>query len=261
MKTKIGVAILAYEGFSDLVRCVRSVKFNSKLPVHIIVFDNSEKTTMIRDYVTEAHPDVQYVSVGKNIGCSESRNLMLTHYLERVPNGEYLCIMDQDVECQKGWLKAMVNVAEANHDCGIVAWPMANRYRKVTNTGIVSEVASICNLHNVRSLLDVQEKWGGPWEASMFMHKFDSLICQRLNMLNWHTYLVLEMYKPHIIWPSQPAKILHHHPHAGVRRNAKWREIFGKSKRLYAQIQRREGWKEWVPPGPYLTYTGPVRGH
>jgi hypothetical protein len=253
---KIGVAVLAYEGFSDLLRCIRSIKFNSQLPIVPIVFDNSENTTMIRDYIYKAHKDVVYISLGKNVGCSQSRNIMLTEYLERVPDGEFLCIMDQDVECRRGWLKAMVNVAKAHEDSGIVAWPLANRYRQVTVNGMVSEVASVCNLHRVKPLLEAQERWGGPWEERMFMHKFDSLICQRLNQLQWRTYLVLDKYKAHIPWCDQPALILHHHPHKGVKRNSKWRQIFARSKHLYAQLQQREGWTEWTPPGPYLEYKG-----
>jgi len=257
---KIGVAILAYEGFNDLVRCLRSVKFNSELPVQPIVFDNSEKTTMIRDYVTKAHPDTMYLSVGKNIGCSESRNIMLQEFLKKYPSAEYLCIMDQDVECKKGWLKAMVNVAKKNKRAGVVAWPLANRYRKVTLSGVVSEVASVCNLHRIKPLLEAKKKWGGPWESRMFMHKFDSLICQRLNLLGWRTMLVLGLYNPNTVWPSQPALIVHHHPHTGVRRNPKWKHIFDRSKKLYAKIQRKEGWSEWEPEAPYLDYFGPSRG-
>jgi len=124
MKNKqapIGVAILAYEGFTDLVRCLRSIKFRSELPIKPIVFDNSEKTTQIRDYVQEAHPDAMYLNVGRNIGCSESRNIMLTSFLQEYPNAEYLCIMDQDVECKQGWLKAMMQTMQTHPDCGISA--------------------------------------------------------------------------------------------------------------------------------------------
>ena len=259
MKT-IGVAVLAYEGFSDLMRCIRSIKFNTKLPILPIVFDNSEKTTMIRDYVTKAHPDVMYISVGHNVGCSQSRNLMLSNFLERVPGAEFLAIMDQDVEVKPGWLRAMVNTAASRDNAGIVAWPLANRYRPVTTIGMVSEVASVCNLHRIRPLLEAQERWGGPWEERMFMHKFDSLICQRLNQLQWRTYLVLDRYRPDVLWPEQPALIEHHHPHKGVRRNPKWRKIFQQSKKLYQDLQSNERWSEWTPPGPYLKYTA-GRGH
>lgn len=259
-RAKIGVAILAYEGFTDLVKCLRSVKFNSELPIQPIVFDNSEKTTMIRDYVQDAHPDVMYLSVGKNIGCSESRNHMLSHFLHECPKAEWLCIMDQDVECKKGWLKAMVDVGTKRSNAGVVAWPLANRYRRVTTTGIVSEVASVCNLHRIKPLLEIQKRFGGPWESRMFMHKFDSLICQRLNQINWRTYLVLKMYKPDVVWPNQPALIEHHHPHTGVRRNPKWKKIFDASKKLYAKLQKTEGWSEWQPSGPFLNYIGPRRG-
>jgi len=252
----IGVAILAYEGFSDLLRCIRSIKYNTKLPIQPIVFDNSEKTTMIRDYIQEAHDDVIYINVGKNVGCSASRNMMLSHLLERVPDAEFLCILDQDVECRPGWLTAMVNVASMHENAGIVAWPLANRYRPVTTTGMVSEVASVCNLHRVEPLLQIQERWGGPWEERMFMHKFDSLICQRQNQLGWRTYLVLEMYKPNVPWCDQPGLIVHHHPHKGVRRNPKWKDIFNRSKKIYADLQSREGWCEWTPPGPFIKYNG-----
>jgi GT2 family glycosyltransferase len=254
--SKIGVAVLAYEGFQDLLRCIRSIKFNTDMPILPIVFDNSEQTSMIKEYMHKAHPDALYIGFGKNMGCSASRNVMLAQLLERVPDAEYLVVMDQDVEVKPGWLRMMVATANANTDAGIIAWPLANRYREVTTTGVVSEVASVCNLHRIRPLLTAQERWGGPWEERMFMHKFDSLICQRMNQLGYRTYLVLDLYKPHVCWPDQPALIAHHHPHAGVHRNPHWKKIFERSKALYARLQKQEGWREWTPPGPYLVYSG-----
>ena len=260
-KPPIGVAILAYEGFDDLVAAVRAVKFNTTTAYQLFVFDNSEKMKMIREYLKECHKDVVLLCAKRNVGCSVSRNIMLSEYLKRNPGGEFLCVMDQDVQVKKGWLRAMVQVARAHEDCGIVAWPLANRYFPVTTKGVVSEVASVCNLHRVKALLSIQERWGGPWEERMFMHKFDSLICQRQNLLGWRTYLVLSEYDPNVIWPDQPALIKHNHPHKGVRRNPKWKVIFDRSKRIYADIMKSEGWQQWQPPAPYLKYSGPKRGH
>ena len=75
----------------------------------------------------------------------------------------------------------------------------------------------------------------------MFFHKFDTLVCQRLNLLGWRT---------HIVRGKQLIK--HHHPHAGVRRHPKWQRIFAESKSVLRQIQTEEKWRQrkgWVQAG------------
>lgn len=249
----IGVAILCYEGFSDLVMSLTALKQNTRLrpdQVEFIVFDNSEKTTSIREHVLTAHPDVFYQTIGMNTGCTRSRNIIYHEFLKRHPDAEYLAIIDQDIEVQPGWLGDMLEVAGKHEDCGVVAWPQAYRLKHPPVDGVVSEVASMCNLHALKPLKEVEEKWGGPFDEQFFFHKFDSLICQRLNQLGYRTRLVMKYYRHGVRWERQAGGIVHHHPHQGVRRNPRCNQIIKKSKRLYAQLQRREGWKNWYPAQP-----------
>ena len=183
----VGVAILCYEGYKDLVMSLTAVKKRTSLPdeqVEFIVFDNSERTTKIEEFVREQHPDVIYHKPGKNLGCTESRNIIYHEFLQRHPDAKYLVILDQDIEVLPGWLSDMIEVAEANTDCGVVAWPQAYRLRPEPVDGVVSEVASMCNLHVIEPLRQVEARWGGPFDERFFFHKFDSLICQRLNQLD-----------------------------------------------------------------------------
>lgn len=256
----IGVGIIAYESVDDVVRAVRSVRFNTAPPVRILVWDNSEFSTGIKRYTENPASGALYLSAGHNVGCTMSRNHIYREFRKRHPEAGHLCIMDQDVSVKKGWLSAMLRVAHKHKDAGIVAWPVANRYRLVTQAGIVSEVASVCNLHVIPSLVEIEKRWGGPWDERFFMHKFDSYFCQRLNQLGWRTYLVLDQYDPSVLWPQQVGLIEHNHPHRGVRRNPHWRKIFQRSKAIYGNIMATEGWREWVPPAPYLSYYGPPSG-
>lgn len=246
MSVPVGVGVICYEAFRDTLRCVRSILIRSQVPVHVYIFDNSEKDGNTRKYA-EARPGITYLSAGRNVGCTVSRNMILSAYRKNHRKGRFLAILDQDVEVQTSWLTAMLAVMAQHERCGIAAWKMGVRgHRKITpEKGRVSEVASLCNLHRIAPLIQARKKWGRkqerPWCEKMFMHKFDSLMCQRLNMLGWYTCVV----------PGREL-IRHHYPHAGVRRNPKWSEIFTESKRVYREIQTREHWERlpgWAPQG------------
>ena len=182
----VGVAILCYEGFKDLVMSLTALKQNTRLhpkQVEFIVFDNSDKTTSIAEYVRAKHPDVIYHTVGKNVGCTVSRNIIFHEFLKRHPDAEHLVVIDQDIEVQSGWLGDMLAVAHQHKDCGVVAWPQAYRLKLAPVDTVVSEVASMCNLHVIQPLKEVEERWNGPFDERLFFHKFDCLLSQRLNQL------------------------------------------------------------------------------
>jgi GT2 family glycosyltransferase len=254
----IGVAILCYEGHKDLVRSLDAVKLHTSVPgeeIEIIVFDNSERTKQIRKHVEKKHPDVIYQTEGKNTGCTRSRNIVFNTFVERHPDAKYLVILDQDIEVQPDWLSDMWRVAGQHKDCGVVAWPQAYRLKHRPIDGVVSEVASMCNLHVIEPLKQVKEKWGGPFDERFFFHKFDSLICQRLNQLGFRTRLAMNYYKNNLRWEKQKGGIVHHHPHQGVRRHPECAQIIRAAKRLFAKLQRSEGWTLWYPGGAKVVVT------
>jgi GT2 family glycosyltransferase len=241
---KVGAAILCYEGFSDFVRCIESLKKTTP-HVPVIVFDNSEKTTKIKDYTAKHCPNATYLTKGKNVGCTQSRNIMVNQFCKDNPDGEFLAIIDQDIEMLPGWLDDMMEVMAKHKDCAVAAWPMAFRYKTVHDGGLVTEVASMCNFHRVAPLHELSKKWGQPFDERFFFHKFDSLVCQRLNQIGWRTRLVMKYYKRGIPWSKQKGGIVHRHPNSGIKRNPRWRQICQRSKKIYASIQRDEGWSNW----------------
>lgn len=240
-------AILCYEAPSDLLMCLSALMKHSPGDMPIIVFDNSEKTKDIKRHVASKGDRVHYLSVGKNIGCTASRNHIYRYALEQWPDLEYLCIMDQDIEVLSGWYKDMLEVMEQHPDCGIVAWPQAFRYTTVYTGGLATEVASMCNFHRIKPLKEAEERWGGPFDERFFIHRFDSLICQRLNQLGWYTRLVMKYYKRGVVWEQQEGGIIHHHPHQGVRRNPECEVHIKHSKQLYSKLQKEERWGRWNP--------------
>jgi GT2 family glycosyltransferase len=246
----IGVGILTYNRFEDFIRCFRSVKFHTKgMDIEIMVFDNSDKTDLVKQYCTKGHPEVVYLNVGENVGCTRSRNIMYKTFRERHPESEWLVIMDHDVEVHDNWLPTMLRTAKRYPKAGIVAWPIANMrpfYVDLTN-GCISAAASLCHLHRMRALREVDRMWPGPWDERFFFFRFDSLICDRLNLLGWRTHIILDMYEPDVPWMAQPSLITHHHPHLGVKSNPKYWHIVKESTALYRQIKEIEGWESFDP--------------
>jgi len=254
----IGIGILSYNRLDDLMRCVRSIKFRTKgLPIEIMVFDNSDKTDMPREYIQKAHPEVILLTDPneRNIGCTRSRNIMYQTFKERHPNSDWLVIMDQDVEVHHGWLHMMLRTAWKYPQAGIVAWPVANMrpsYVDMKN-GCITAAASLCHLHRMQALNDVDGVWRGPWDPRFFFFRFDSLMCDRMNLLGWRTHIILDLYKQGVPWEKQPGLITHHHPHQGVKSNPNYLKITRASDRLYRRIQREEGWRPFDPrKDPYL---------
>jgi hypothetical protein len=253
----IGVGILTYNRFQDLVRCLRSVKFHTEgQEIEIMVFDNSDKTDLVKEYCTKAHPDVVYLAAGKNIGCTESRNIMYRTFKRRHPEAEWLVIMDQDVEVHDGWLTMMLRTGRKYPRAGIVAWPIANMrpfYVDMMN-GCISAAASLCHLHRMQALDEVHKKWPGPWDERFFFFRFDSLMCDRMNLLGWRTHIILDMYAPNVPWMQQPGLVSHHHPHCGVKSNPEYGKVVRKSDALYKRIKRTERWESFDPRvEPYET--------
>jgi len=243
----VGVGILAYNHAADLTRCVTSVKMHTP-GVDILVFDNSDKTREVETFVKK-YRDIQYLTSRKNVGCTVSRNIMYRTFKRRHPQAQWLVIMDQDVEVLPGWLPAMISTASKYPSAGIVAWPLANMrpFPVDMRNGCITAAASVCHLHRMKALEDVEALWGGPWDERFFFFRFDSLMCDRMNLLGWRTHLILNRYNPNISWEQQRCLIKHHHPHRGVKSHPRYNEITRASDALYKKIMREERWTPYDP--------------
>lgn len=247
----IGIGILTYNSPSDLRACITSIKNTTSTDdVEIMVFDNSDTTTEAERLITRRHRDVIYLhEQHKNIGCTRSRNIMYRTFKRRHPRSSWLIIMDNDVEVQPQWLPSMANVALRHPQAGIVAWPLANMrpFPVDMTNGCITAAASVCHLHRMSALAAVDRRWSGPWDERFFFYRFDSLMCDRMNMLGWRTHLIMDTYKHGVSWMKQPCRILHNHPHTGIKRNADYRRIRNESDTLYKRIMKTEGWQPYDP--------------
>lgn len=174
---------------------------------------------------------------------------MYRTFKKRHPRASWLIIMDNDVEVLSGWLPSMINVGMRHPQAGIVAWPLANMrpFPVDMSNGCVTAAASVCHLHRMSALADVDRRWSGPWDERFFFFRFDSLMCDRMNLLGWRTHIILDAYKHGVPWMQQPCRIVHHHPHHGVRSNPTYQTIVKQSAKLYARIMKTERWKPYDP--------------
>lgn len=236
--------MICYENSKEAIAHIKNLVAKFSGPV--VAYDNSEKDTAL--HALHGHAGrVTVLGTGQNVGCTRSRNAIYSHVLATWPSTKFLGILDQDIEVRSGWLDMLLRVMRQRSDCGIAAFPKAYRGTRVYTGGVVSEVASMCNLHRMAALAEVTSRWGEPFDSRFTIHKFDSLACQRHNQLGWRTVLCMDGVVPGTTWETQPCGFVHHHPHQGVRRNPRCSEHIAFSKNLYAAIQKAEGWTPWDP--------------
>lgn len=238
----VGIGIIAYHATHDLVRCLRAIQLNTDQEYILAVCDNTEGPLATNVAVTKLFK-AHLVHQSTNVGCSVGRNLLWQWFSAQHPTLEQLVIMDQDVRVEPKWLPDMQELMAARANAGLVCWPCANMgNRPVRSDGCISKAASVCNLHSTAAIKAV-----GGWDPKFFMYRFDSLFADRLNNAGYRSYVQMKYFKPGVQWVSQVGGIIHDHPHAGIKRNPRWKELRDQSDRYYRDLMAREGWSEFDP--------------
>lgn len=116
---KLSIIIVNYKSFEDLDRCLTAVFANPPTSEYeIIVVDNDSQEPEKEKVFLEkwkSCPALIYLRTPKNLGFGEGNN-----FGARAAHGEYLLIMNPDIEVWKGSLDEAISYLDANPEVGVL---------------------------------------------------------------------------------------------------------------------------------------------
>ena len=115
---KCDIVIPVWNNLDFTKKCIESVFKNTDYAFHLIIIDNASDR-LTRDYLDILARDKKHaitlIRNDENLGFVKAANGGI-----RQSNAPYVCLLNNDTEVTKGWLKEMINVAEKKEDIGIV---------------------------------------------------------------------------------------------------------------------------------------------
>lgn len=127
-KYRCDIIVATWNKLDYIKECVESILRHTDVKSRLIVVDNaSEEGT--KDYLRTLKGtgtvDIKLIFNSTNLGPGKARNKAL-----EIIDADYVCFADSDIVVTPGWLSAMIAVAEANPDIGMVN-PSSNNFNQV----------------------------------------------------------------------------------------------------------------------------------
>ena len=112
---RASVIVPTHDGLHHLDTCLDSV-LSQELDggFEVILVDNGSRDGTV-EHVRKRHPGVRVIEAGRNLGFSAGCNLGLRH-----ARGLYPVLLDNDTRTHSGWLRALVEAADAEPKAGAV---------------------------------------------------------------------------------------------------------------------------------------------
>lgn len=123
-KNLVSVIIPNWNGRQYIEPCLRALFDSSYSELEVIVVDNGSKDDSVK-YVEMAYPDVSVVRLKKNKGFARACNEGIS-----ASNGEYLFLLNNDVEVEKDCIAELVASLKRHTSCLAAATKMINFKRR-----------------------------------------------------------------------------------------------------------------------------------
>lgn len=127
---KIDVGIINYNGGSELLGCVRSLKFQT-VPLRVFVFDNASTDNSIQ-VLKDSGMDCVVIESQKNLGYAGACNGLLDNMESEI---QVLCNMD--LEFSPDWAKNLLDCFERHPEVGSVASLVMEKSGVVNAVGVL----------------------------------------------------------------------------------------------------------------------------
>ncbi len=132
----ISFVILTWNSEDYIKNCIYSIVSTFKrsaFSYEVFIIDNGskDKTTKILYELQNEYSDyIQLILLDKNMGTTCTRNLAL-----KKAKGDYLCIMDSDVELSSGTIDKLIETLKSNSDMGLavprIVYPNGNLQKSI----------------------------------------------------------------------------------------------------------------------------------
>lgn len=124
MKPLVSIIVLNYKGREDTLACLRSLEHLTYPQTHIILVDN-DSGDGTPEAVRSAHPNVEVVETGANLGFTGGNNIGIRRALAR--GADYIMLLNNDTVAAPDMLDVMIETMEADPAIGVTG-PMIYYY-------------------------------------------------------------------------------------------------------------------------------------
>jgi GT2 family glycosyltransferase len=114
MSSKVSVIIPNWNGRHHLDDCLTSLRNQTFDDHEVILVDNASSDESV-DYVRAQFPEVKVIALAENKGFTGACNAGYT-----IARGEYVALLNNDTEADRGWLAALVDAFERHQEVGSV---------------------------------------------------------------------------------------------------------------------------------------------
>jgi GT2 family glycosyltransferase len=114
----ISVVIPNWNGRRWLPGCLAALAAQERAPDEIIVVDNGSSDGSV-EYLRHEHPEVTVLALSRNTGFAAAANIGVS-----IPDGEFVALVNADVELAPDWLARMATALEAHPGAASVACKM-----------------------------------------------------------------------------------------------------------------------------------------
>jgi GT2 family glycosyltransferase len=126
----VTAVVLNYDGRHLLEVILPSLSRQTYSPLEVLVVDDASRDGSVH-YLSEHWPDVRVVSNVSNIGVTAAMNRGIA-----AASGEYIALLNNDVELEPTWVEEMVAGLERHPDAGTVACKLRDFYKRDRLDGV-----------------------------------------------------------------------------------------------------------------------------
>ena len=113
MIPKVFIIIVNWNGESDTLECLESLKNNDYPNYEVVIIDNGSK-----EKFQVSDPKIKVIYNKKNLGFSGGSNVGIKYALEN--KADYILLLNNDTVVSNNFLSKMVKVAESDNNYGII---------------------------------------------------------------------------------------------------------------------------------------------
>lgn len=117
-KPKVFIIILNFNSCLETINCIESLSKITYPNYEIIVVDNASSDDS-EDEIKAHFTDITVIQSGENLGYAKGNNIGISYALDK--GADYICILNNDVVVENGFLEPVVAILENRQDVGMAS--------------------------------------------------------------------------------------------------------------------------------------------